>query len=176
LVGIHVPRELLEPDEPVPIELLSPAGNGKRAVALPPHGIQAGALVTDRSLHVGVDDVLAGALPGPHGLAELLEASRTGHPQHRGRLDGVLVARPPERVGLVDSSLDDHRVRPPYQVRVQERAVAGLPNLQDLRLVAAPKEDLLALDGQRLPLALVQCRATVLREPLDVDILRVPPP
>jgi hypothetical protein len=52
--------------------------------------------------------------------------------------------------------------------------MAGLPNLEHLRFVAAADRDLLAMDGQWLPFPTVPGGAAVLGEPLDVEVLGVP--
>ena len=171
---VDVPRQVLERDPAVPLVLGGPAGHRRGAVAEASDRVPAGALVADGALDIGVDDVLARRSPVAERLPERGEVLRRRH-AHEGRgRDRARPPRPPQRVRLPDAALDDLRLGDAHDVGIQDRAVAGLADLEDDGLVATPHLDRLEMHGEGLPGVLDARGGPVPGQALQVEVLCVP--
>ena len=83
----------------------------------------------------------------------------------------MLGADPPERVGAIEWV--PGRAEAAGEIGVEERAVPGLADLVDDRLLVPPDADLLPVHGERLPRVFVPRRRAVLVQALEVEVLDV---
>ena len=129
--GIDRPRQLVERDPSVPLVLVGPAGHRRGAVAAVAQREPSRALVADRAVDVGVDEVLARALHAPRRAAELLEAGRVRGVQDERRTDAAVEPRPPQRVRLGRFERDVLGVHVAHRGRLDDRAVPRLADVDD---------------------------------------------
>jgi len=150
-------RQLVEGDEALPVVLPRPTRRGHQPLALGSQGHQAGHLIADVALHIGVDEVLSGRWPMTHGLAELLPVASPVQQE-----DGLGVL-----AGLGHHRAQRQRSLLAGDTRADDRPVAGHQDLLHHRLAPTAHADLLPHDLAVHPLA----AGLVLTRVLGVDPL-----
>ena len=174
LQRVDITWQFVEGDEPVPGEVIAPAGHGRQPIAVAPPRDKAGHHVGNRAGRIGVDDVLAGERPVAQALAEALPAGGPVRGQHGPQVVAGAEERPVVgQVGMVagDSGAEDSGAA--RQQVGEDRAVARGADGDDHVAQAADADDLLS-DLGRLPRAVdLVARGVVGVEALDVDVLHV---
>ncbi len=155
LGGILGPREVVGRDPPGPLVLVGPPGDRLGAVAGAPDRVEARALVADRAVHIGIDEVLARATDPQGGRAELLEGGGADRLERDRGPDRVLTARPSHRVGALDGQV--RRVEQTERLVVDHGAVPRLADRDDPRFgFAAHQDRLVAGEDDRVVALLVE--------------------
>ena len=170
-VGVALEGKLVVGDPSDPLMRAVPAGDRARAVAGHADRMATGALVRDRAVDVGVDEVLARAGDLQGGRAEAVDILCVGDREREARAERGVVAGPAKGVRALDRAVAGLE-RPGDAVR-EDRSVPRLANGDDAGRRLAAHGDRLLVDRERLPVVAEQRGGAFLVEPLLVEVLHV---